>query len=498
MPSSARCKFLLSVLSLTLFLSGCFKSPSPEVELQELRAQAEERLLQDAKLAFFRSDYPEAVLLFNRFVNNHRTSNLAAEAQWWLARSYHQMGNLRLALARFQRLAQSEKPHPYRHEARLRANDLIDMLGLESVASTIKGHLVKFQHLKQQTEFSSQMDATRFRKGGVLLLDLGCPLKEVPHQSSGARVMEDTQGQSEFWDKLDVVIKEAAQAGQAVYLGVSLPCLGLLALDSTERTSQWHEWVFDPQVGRVRVSSYLSLFSSGYQVALQDILSRLSQSNIAGIVFREEVPLGLRDGLSPIARNRFEEVFDVSLNTATLFSHGQPTRISQGALEERPDLSASVYPEIFWKWAGWKSRERLRVMKVIVEYLRGQFSHLQFGREIHPESIDDPVYALAHFSEDWVDTAQAPFDFFVTRFPDPSSAGGSSNSIEGFPSYSKDLQQDIVQRMVNYLNDPQKVWVIHPDQEIHPDLGSVLAQNRLSPIVWPEGVGEIMEIPSLP
>ena len=106
MPSLALLKFLLTFLSLGLFLSGCFRPPSPEIGLQELRAQAEERLLQDAKLAFVRADYTEAVLLFNRFVRNHPRSIHAAEAQWWLARSYEQSGNLRLALARFQRLAQ--------------------------------------------------------------------------------------------------------------------------------------------------------------------------------------------------------------------------------------------------------------------------------------------------------------------------------------------------------------------------------------------------------
>ena len=187
MPSSAQSKFFISILSLTVFLSGCFKSPSPEVELQELRAQAEERLLQDAKLAFIRADYPEAVLLFNRFVKTHSKSKLTPEAQWWLARSYQQLGNLRLALARFQRLAQSSKQHSYRHEARLQANNLIEVLGLDAVSLNIKGLSVKFQHLPREAEASPRIAHTRLRKGAVLLVDLGCPVQRqsFPHSDEG-------------------------------------------------------------------------------------------------------------------------------------------------------------------------------------------------------------------------------------------------------------------------------------------------------------------------
>ncbi|MFB3115284.1 MAG: tol-pal system YbgF family protein [Nitrospirales bacterium] len=498
MPSSAQSKFLITILSLTLFLSGCFKAPSPEVELQELRAQAEERLLQDAKLAFIRADYPEAVLLFNRFVNNHRKSTLALEAQWWLARSYQQSGNLRLALARFQRLAQSSKRHLYRQEARFRAQNLIEVLGLDPVSSHIKGLSVKFQYLPLEAEAYPGIAHTRLRKGAVLLVDLGCPVHRPSFPHSDGPESEGQNWQNELGQDLDTVIEAAFHAGEAVYLGVSLPCLGLFAPESVGEIPQLHDWSFDPQSQRVGISPYFSLFSSGYQTALQDMLSKLSQSKIAGIVFQEDVPLGLRDGLSPIAIKKFERAFDITLNPATLFLRGKPVRTSQREAEDIRDRPMATYPDMFWKWAGWKSRERLRVMNELVHTIRVQFPHLQFGVEIHPESIHDPVYALAHFSEDWVEMAQAPFDFFVVRFPDLSHPGFQTPSRRWSQSNPRMFQQDVIQRMVDYLEDPQKVWVIQPEQRAHSDLGSVLNHGEAEPMDWPEGVGEIMEISTGP
>jgi len=494
MPSSALLKFLLTAVFLTVFLSGCFKSPSPEVELQELRAQAEERLLQDAKLAFIRADYPEAVLLFNRFITTHSTSELAPEAQWWLARSYQQSGNLRLALARFQRLAQASKQHSYRHEARLQANTLIEVLGLDAVSPSINGFSVKFQHLPQEADASSRIAYTRLRKGAVLLVDLGCPVQRQSVSHADGLESEGQNFHNELGQDLDTVIEDALHAGQAVYLGVSLPCLGLFAPESVGEIPQLHDWSFDPRSQRVGLSPYFSLFSSGYQAALFDVLSELSEFNIAGIVFQEDVPLGFRDGLSPIAVKKFENAFDTTLNPATLFLRGKPVRTSQRPAEDIGNMTVLTYPDVFWKWAGWKSRERLRVMKELVHTIRGQFPHLQFGVEIHPESIHHPVYALAHFSEDWVETAQAPFDFFVVRVPDFSLPGFQTKSRGRFQSNPRMFQQDVIQRMVDYLEDPQKVWVIRPEPRAHADLGSVLD----GPMDWPEGVGEILEISTVP
>ncbi len=501
MPSLALIKFLLLTIFLPLFLAGCFKAPSPEVGLMELRAQAEERLLEDAKLAFVRSDYPEAVLLLNRFVKTHRHSKWVSEAQWWLARSYEQSGNLRLALGRFQRLAQSSTPHPYRHEARLRAQALIETLGIEALPSTTQGVAVRLHDIQDEAKISSLLSHIRSSGGGVLLINLGCPVPSQSVQSAG--VIEEypttrSEWGSQYARGLGPLIDDAYHMGQTVYLGVALPCLGLLAMESEAATSEWHDWSFDPQLQQVRVSPYFSLFSSEYQTALLDMLSKLSQFKIAGMVFQEDVPLGPYDGLSPMAMKKFTDAFDVQLHPATLFLSGNPVRTSQRSPREIQKILMETYPDVFWKWAGWKSRERLRVLRELMQSVREQFPHLQFGVEIHQESLHAPVYALANFSEDWVEMAHAPFDFFVTRVADTFNAGMFSNLPNESQLTLRSFEYDLIQQMVNFLGDAQKVWLNIAEQEPRTGYGSVLPGHEVENGSWPEGVGEIYDFSPIP
>lgn len=498
MPSLALTKFLLLPVLLTVFLVGCFKSPSPEVGLLELRAQAEARLLEDAKLAFVRSDYPEAVLLLNRFVNTHRHSTWVPEAQWWLARSYEQSGNLRLALGRFQRLAQSSTNHPYRHEASLRAQTLIEALGIEALPSTTSGVSVALHDLQGGSEISSLMSHIRQTRGGVVLINLGCPVSPTP---DGAMKEADTL-QADWGNRLGrglgPLINDAYQMGQAVYLGVSLPCLGMFAQESEEDMVAWHDWAYEPQSQRVRVSPYFSLFSSEYQTALLDMLSKLSRFNIAGMVFQEDAPLGPYEGLSPIAMKRFTDAFEAQLDPATLFMRGNPVRTSQRGPEEVQGILMNTYPDVFWKWAGWKSRERLRVMNELMQSVREQFPHLQFGVEIHQESLHAPVYALANFSEDWVDMAHAPFDFFVTRLSNTASSGLYSNLPNASQSSPLSFEQDLILRMVKFLDEPQKVWVIIAAQGARQGYGTLSNAQQVKQSDWPEGVGELHDFFPIP
>jgi hypothetical protein len=470
------------------------KSPSPDMGLQELRDQAEERLLQDAKLAFVRADYPEAVLLLNRFVKNHGQSPLALEGQWWLARAYEESGNLRLALGRFQRLAQDSINHPYRHEAGLRAQTLIEALGIEALPLTSKGVAVRLNDLQGDEEIAKVMSQIHQSKGAVLLISLGCPVHD-----QASEIIERYENESSNWGAqlgrgLGTLVKDAFRSGQAVYLGVSLPCLGVFAMGAREDVPQWHDWTFEPLTQRVRPSSHYSVLSSGYQSAVLDILSRMSRFKIAGIVFQEDMPFGPYEGFTPIAISSFEKAFKVHLDPASLFRRGRVlTRVEEG----QEGLEGS-YSDLFWKWAGWKSRERLHVMNELMQSLREQFPHLQFGVEIHPESLHAPVAALANFSEDWVETAHAPFDFFVARFFDSSDSGTQVSSIRRSQVMTRESPRSLVQRMVDYLGDPQKVWVIRQRQQDDAGPHSVLFNEELESRVWPEGVGEIVDLSPIP
>ena len=466
--------------------------------MRELRAQAEERLLQDGKLAFDRSDYPEAILLLSRFIKTHGYSVHVLEAQWWLAQSYEQLGNLHLGLDHFQRLAKSAYDHPYRREARLRAQFLIQTLGIGAISRKIHGVAIDLESLQNEKETALLVARFRQDKGAILMVNLGCPIQDLAKENNEPQGRKPTNWGNQVGQRLEPLVEDAYKAGQAVYLGVSLPCLGLFAEGEGDETLQWYDWVFEPRLQKVRTSPYFSVYSARYQAVVLDMLTKFSEFHIAGIVFQEDIPLGPYQGLSPVAIKRFEEKFETSLNVSTLFIQKVPFFKSQLRVENVQDSRSLSYPAVFWKWVGWKFRERLRVINGFMQSLRSRFPHLQFGTEIHLESLTNPVYALAMFSEDWVEVAQAPFDFFVANVTDSSLLRMHQNlsSKSRFPRQM--VSRSLVEQMIDYLGEPQKVWVVKQKP-----LNSFLDKSQGSSYgnaqpEWPEGVGEIIDVSPVP
>ena len=497
MPIVSFFKLVSLVFLSIVFISGCFKAPSPEVELRELRAKAEGRMFQDAKLAFTRSDYPEAILLFNRFIKIHRHSVYVLEAQWWLARSYEKSGNLRLALGHFQRLAKSAYEHPYRHKAGLRARSLSETLGTEGLSAKAQGMAIDWKSFEGKGKALLSAQLTQ-RKGAVWMINLGCPIKDLPRGNGVPEGRKHINWGKRLGQGLGPLIEDAYQAGQSVYLGISLPCLGVFATGEGDEIPYWHDWVFEPRLQKVRMSPYFSLHSAGYQTVVLDILTKLSEFHIAGIVFQEDVPIGPYQGLSPIAVKRFEEKFKIRLDPSKLFVGGTSFPSSQWRTGDDQDFGKLSYPDVFWKWAGWKSRERLRVMNGFMQSLRSRYPHLQFGIEIHPESLTNPVYALAMFSEDWVETAQAFFDFFVARAMDSTALRLYSNSGSVGRVPSQFVSRSLVEQMVDYLGTPKRVWVIQRKPVTsfgHESQESVHGSDQSK---WPKGVGEIIDVSPVP
>ena len=497
MPFVSFFKLFSFVFFSLVFVSGCFKAPSPEAELRELRTQAEERMLEDARHAYVRSDYSEAILLFNRFIKIHRHSVYVLEAQWWLARSYEESGNIRLALSHFQRLAKSAFDQPYRHEARLRARALIQTLGTEILSTKAHGMAIDWESLQGKGE-ALLIDQFRQNKGAVWMINLGCPIQDLPNGNGALQGKKPKNWGNRLRQGLGPLIEDAYRAGQSVYLGISLPCLGVFAEGEGDENSQWRDWVFESRLQQVRLSPYFSLHSAGYQTAVLGILTKLSEFHIAGFVFQEDAPLGPYQGLSPIAVKRFEEKFEIRLDPSKLFVGGIPFSASEWHAGNDQGLGKLAYPDVFWKWIGWKSRERLRVMNGFIQSLRSRFPHLQFGIEIHPESLTNPVYALAMFSEDWVETAQAFFDFFVTRVTDSVAPRFYSNSGSGSTVPRQLVSRSLVEQMIDYLGVSKKVWVIHREPLTyfgHKSKGSDHASGQLK---WPKGVKEIIDVSSIP
>lgn len=479
------CHGLVAALSLVLLVSGCVRLPGPDTGISELHDQVEKQLLRDATLAFVQADYADAIALLRRFVGTHPHSSRTLEARWWLARSYQGSGDLPSAAEHFRVLANAPMPNPYRAEARVRATRLEELLGKPATGEPVNGILVSLTSPHLSDDRVPVLADHHPIEGSVILLDIPCG-----HDRKGLR-----NGQPLLPRAMDSVVRQLHGRGAAVYLGVTLRCLGNMA-DVPHRTlAQWRDWEYVPSSrsrsattsGALRRSPYYSLGNTGYLEFLVGWLSQLRGLPLTGLVLRSEVPSGIDEGFSPLALAAFKREFDVHFDPVQILDEYGPRS------EAWPDASVQL-PAVFWKWAGWKARERLRTLRYLVDTLRVRLPHLQVGLEVQYHSVADPAYGLVHLAEDWVAIARSPFDVFLTTIDDTSPAlpYAASQGMPAQPDRSAESMEEgayPVFDMVRYLGKPDKVWAIVSSQT-----------PQASGQSWrlPEGVGRVRDYRVVP
>jgi len=436
----------------------------------ELRAEIEKLSLQQAQRAFFRADYSTAVSLLNRFLDTHPQSPRSLEARWWLARAYQKTGNLPSAIEQYRFLANTWTWNVYQADARSRVAQLEERLGKSPANGSGKGILVSLGSLTGDVDaaVSASMDI----EGSTVLLDVPCRVHGH---------MPDN-GQPLSFEAIQSVIQRLHARGAAVYLGVTPRCLGHVARQRD--MENWRDRTYDPQPGTLRRSSYYSLHFAGYQAFLADWLAQLRDLPLTGLVIRNEVPVGLYEGFNPVAVRLFAREFGVDFNPVRMFNGDQ-------AVLQTNSESGVHLPAVFWKWAGWKARERLRNLRGLVRTLRVRLPHLEFGMTLQSQSITNPVRGLTHVAEDWVDVTREPFDRFLITIKEERESTlahqTSQSSPTGFPESHDETAA--VAKMVEHLGKPEKIWVILPERTAH---------LRIQPGGFPEGVGLIYDHRGVP
>ncbi len=473
------CHCIVVALSLVFLVSGCVRLPEPDTGTGGLRDQVEKRSLHDATRAFMRANYGDAIALLHRFVRMHPHSSRTLEARWWLARSYQGAGNLPVAAEHFRVLADAPMPNPYQAEARVRATRLEGLLEGPATGEPVRGVLVSLASPHLSDDRMPVVADHQPIEGSVILLDIPCGVDGTVLRN-GPPLSPRTMGS---------VIRRLHNRGAAVYLGVTLRCLGNAAGAPRGTLARWRDWEYIPPSnprsastsGALRRSPYYSLRGVGYREFLVGWLSQLRGLPLTGLVFRSEVPSGMYEGFSPLALAAFKREFGVNFDPVRVLGDDGP-RFAAGS-----DANVQL-PAVFWKWAGWKARERLRTLRFLVDTLRVRLPRLRFGLEVQHHSVTDPVYGLVHVAEDWVAIAHGPFDVFLTTINDTKPARGvpapRDRSAEG-----SDERAGSVFDMVQYLGKPDKVWAIVSSQA-----------SRTLGRSWrlPEGVGHVRDVRVVP
>ena len=462
-------RFIAVALSALLFMSGCLRSAGPDLGVRALRDETEKRSLQQAELAFLRADYSTAVSLLNRFLHTHPQSSLSLEARWWLARAYHKAGRLSSAITHYRFLADTRTWNVYQADARSRVAQLEARPGKPTATGSIRGVLVSLGSTAGDVD--SVIPAGTEIEGSTVLLDVPCRIE--------GNLPDD--GQPISFEAMHSAIQHLHARGAAIYLGVTPRCLGHVARQ--REMENWKDWTYDPQSGTLRRSSDYSLHFGGYQEFIADWIARFRDLPLKGLVIRSAVPVGLYDGFNPLAVRLFAQEFGVDFDPVRLFNDGR--------VEDGNDSNSSVHlPAVFWKWAGWKARERLRSLQGLVQALRVRLPHLEFGVTLQSQSITNPVRGLIHFAEDWVDVTRGPFDRFLITIEGPESTfvhQTAQSSPPGFSESHDDMAA--VVKMVEHLGKPEKIWTILPGRTADP---------RTQPGFLPEEVGLIYDHRGVP
>lgn len=462
-------RFIVMTLAALLLLSGCFRPAAPDRGVDALRDQTEKHSLRQAKLSFLQADYLTAVSLLDRFLRMHPQSPHSLEARWWLARAYQKAGNLILAMEHFGFLANTRTWNLYQTDAMFRVAQLEDRPGKSLSRESIRGILVSLGSTPDDVD--AMLSTSAGIQESMVLVDVPCRVSGNPQAN----------GQQLSFDAIQSVVQHLHARGAAVYLGVTPRCLGHVARQ--RGLENWTDWAYDPQSGTLRQSPYYSLHFGGYQTFLVDWLTQLRDLPLTGLVIRNAVPVGLYEGFNPLAVRLFVREFGVTFDPVRMFNDERAVHAS--------DSNTSVHlPAVFWKWAGWKARERLRSIRGLVQALRARLPHLEFGMSLHSQSITNPVRGLIFFAEDWIDVTREPFDRYVITMKEPESKLAhhtSQDSPTGFLGRNDGMAA--VVRMAEHLGKPEKVWTILPGR---------IAQTRMESGLLPKEVGLIHDRRGVP
>jgi tetratricopeptide (TPR) repeat protein len=438
-PSRALVALFAGVLLGSLAGPGCaarYELPSrPPTFSADPSAEAQTRLLNEARADHAQGRYAAAVRLLERFLSAYPESPHLAEARWWLARSYEQLGDLRAALVHYRTLAASAtgvREDSYEVRAMRRLEELRragDRLGGAAAARTAL--MLSPARLPPLADLESWMQ--RLVRAGVTTVVLEAVTSDGTMPPG---VYFDTGLAPVHRDVFGLVLPMAKRAGLAIFAAVSLQ-----RLPWVDSSSDWLNAVYDPEERRMRPSATIDLLNPAVQEQLVGLAADLARTGIEGVLVRFGEEKDFFAECGEAARTRFAGAFGTTAEPAHLCS------VAGRSLEAMP-------PE-FWRWVGWKSQERLRLVERMREAMRRKRPHMVVALEVHPEAAVDPLRALVDYGEDLVSLTQRGFDLVLAR---PVASMG-----EASPSGSGEPATNGLNAFLQWLNerafDPRRLWI---------------------------------------
>jgi hypothetical protein len=155
------------------------------------------------------------------------------------------------------------------------------------------------------------------------------------------------------------------------------------------------------------------------------------------------VSLGPYDGFSAFGVRGFERDFHTRMEPAQLFT-GTLSAAQAPALGHAP---AQPFPAEYWRWAGWKARERVKILDRLSRAMRLHGNIRDVAVEVHPEAVTDPRAALVRYGEDLLE-AKRRFQYFLLRASSQASSPGANGRQTSM----------IVEQMKGLLGSTDRIW----------------------------------------
>ncbi len=404
--------------------------------------------MKDAHLAYVQGRYSTAVQLFRRFVDRYPASVRTAEARWWLARSYEQVGDLRAAVGEYRILAATEPspasgPVSYETHAIRRLDELRQAGGRSRSVSS--GHVAIALSRAQLPPLSAlEPWLEGLARAGVTALVVDASTGGLPQNATSGEALSPsvesapkagvyfaTTRARVIDDVLGRVVPLAHRHGLSVFANFSPHDLPWL-----EKSSEWMTLMYDPSAQTLYSSTTLDLFNPAAQSYIVGLLTDLAQTGVDGILLRARSHDGFAYEVGTSAIRGFETSFGLSIEPWQLLAPKQPG-------------SDSGESANFWRWVGWKTRTYIAFLQRVSEAMRSERPNVRVMLEVHPETVTNPLRALAEYGEDVVEAKQRGFDLLLVPGNQQAVVTGSPSRVE---------QVELVRRLAEFVGDSRRVW----------------------------------------
>ena len=269
---------------------GESSSIEPQADIVRMHAQ----LFQEAKIQFDGGEYTKTISGIKRLLALRPQGTLEVEARWLMAQTYDRVGEWEAARDQYRILAGAGNENPHQTDAKVKYKELQRLLEeFKMPPLDTQAIRLTLEQLPASSGFDEGIKKMKADGITTLLIDLGCQgggfHTDQKVVSSGPHHLHDLQ------TLLRSYVERSHRLQLLVYVGVNLRCVGNWH-DSPMR--EWRDRSYNMTTQTFDENRFFDIFHPDYQAFLHQFLTRLSEESVDGLVFLDDYPLGVYDGVS--------------------------------------------------------------------------------------------------------------------------------------------------------------------------------------------------------